>query len=106
MATCTDCRSFGIGRFEQGVTLCPKHAMEWRPIETAPKDGKPILTCVAGCVPCVTMWLTIKGESRWSIDPEEFMEEEHFMEHWTGVRYEPTHWIPLPDSPTSPTQRT
>lgn len=72
---------------------------EWQPIETAPKDGMPILAVIAGFVPCVAIWVCFEGESRWSLDPEEFTNDDHFSEHWRATRYEPTHWMPLPEPP-------
>jgi hypothetical protein len=80
------------------------HAQGWQDISTAPKDGTAILTVVAqfkDCVPAVSSWVTYKGESRWSIDPEEFCEDGHFDEHWAATRYDPTHWMPLPAPPAA-----
>ncbi len=74
--------------------------MEWQPIETAPKDGTVILAFVLGAsIPSIVSWVTYRRESRWCIEPETFMEDDHFDEFWTATRYEPTHWMPLPTPP-------
>ena len=77
---------------------------EWQPIETAPRDGKDILAVRGQWQPCIVRWMTIKGESKWTPDPEGFCADEHFFAHWETTRYEPTHWMPLPRhrSPTKP----
>ncbi len=72
---------------------------QWRPIESAPKNGTLIMACVTGFIPSVVKWVTNDGESRWFQDPESFVEESHFEESWSATRYEPTHWMPLPPSP-------
>ncbi len=71
----------------------------WRPIETAPMDGTAIYTVVSHYQPCVCQWVEFEGRGRWSIDPETFMDEEHFREYFVGTSYEPTHWMPLPPTP-------
>lgn len=73
--------------------------MNWQPIETAPKDGTAILTVVRGFRPAVTQWVEFEGEARFSEDPENFTEEDHFHEYFFGSLYEPTHWMPLPEGP-------
>jgi hypothetical protein len=62
--------------------------MEWQPIETAPKDGTPILIyeTTLGPVTYVCFW-------------------NSFHEYWVeaeGEQYSsfnPTHWMPLPEPP-------
>lgn len=75
---------------------------QWQPIATAPKDGTPILTAIAGFVPSVNMWIDYGGRAGWGTDPEEFVQEEHFQAYWESTRYEPSHWMPLPPFPTGP----
>jgi hypothetical protein len=63
--------------------------MEWQPIETAPKDGTPVLGYrdVDGVMATV-YWTTWGG---WSlVAPGGYAEEDD---------WEPTHWMPLPDPP-------
>lgn len=64
--------------------------IEWRPIDSAPKDGSWIMGCVAGLadndrpfVPAVVHWDEMCG---WTDNPYEF---EHTC--WAI-----THWCPLP----------
>ena len=65
----------------------------WIDIKYAPKDGTSILAKVDGFVPCVVEWAEYEGKSRWSVDPEQFVEEEHFREYLESTFYEPTHFI-------------
>lgn len=76
-------------------------AMEWQPIETAPR-GEPVLVCWAECldfkgtieVACLNEW----------IDPKTSIVDEIL---WDGLgddhpywnHGDPTHWHPLPDPP-------
>ena len=69
----------------------------WQPIATAPRDGTFILTRVGHFRPAVSHWACYAGTSRWGADPEEFMEEDHFLQYWQQVSYDPTHWMHLPD---------
>lgn len=63
---------------------------EWRPIETAPKDGRDILVCAV----CQTT-----GEVLWGVataDPDRlwlWWKPQDEPAKW------PTHWQPLPDPP-------
>ena len=65
----------------------------WQPIETAPKDGTPILSHKAGvwAMPMIVCWLDGPGigEPAWrQYDAEPSI-----------VRRHPTHWMPLPTPP-------
>lgn len=53
--------------------------MEWKPIETAPKDGTFILT-----------WHPEGGRPEIS---------RYVGTYWTRWSIIPTHWMPLPDAP-------
>lgn len=75
--------------------------MEWQPIETAPKDGTPILVWNG---PANYGYYTAPdqmGTARW--DRQAFTDGE--MCWWAcdccdGVTtYNPTHWMPLPEPP-------
>jgi hypothetical protein len=76
--------------------------MEWKPIETAPKDGTPFLTFSADAArdPSVSA-LGTKGTPvlamAWVMgDPSPI--DEHG--DWRDINcYEPTHWMPLPPAP-------
>lgn len=65
---------------------------EWQPIETAPKDGTPII--IATC-----------GKHGWYIDCAENWFEENGSDVWLAredskvVSDKPTHWRPLPSAP-------
>ncbi|MEN6533992.1 MAG: hypothetical protein ABFD89_10045 [Bryobacteraceae bacterium] len=59
----------------------------WRPIATAPKDGAEIMVCGDGCVSMVR-WLDGLG---WRLaEPGSYAED-------SGLCFEPTHWMPVPD---------
>ena len=69
---------------------------EWQPIETAPKDGTPVLVAQP------------RDKHGWWIDvAENFYEvDEHLdaTDKWLGreshsVSCRPTHWMPLPEPP-------
>lgn len=58
---------------------------EWRPIETAPKDGTKLLLWAGNAV--VGQWYAkVVGTPVWSVS-------------WNGDEFEPTHWMPLPEPP-------
>jgi hypothetical protein len=62
--------------------------MEWQPIETAPKDGRPVLGYRAGDMATVEWRATWK---EWAlVVPGTYAEDDD---------WEPTHWMPLPDPP-------
>lgn len=57
---------------------------DWQPIQTAPKDGTPIIGHWEGYKrPCV-MW--------WNFADKAF-------ESWADRNEEPSHWMPLPKFP-------
>ena len=75
----------------------------WQPIETAPKDGTPVLAW-----PCQVMsgggedgdWIDAAYVTRW-IDYRPHDNTFGWQEA-SGERYaifEPTHWMPLPELP-------
>lgn len=59
--------------------------MTWQPIETAPRDGTPVLLYITPDVQCVGEWSTIVGA----------------FYHGETDRIAPTHWQPLPEPPGS-----
>ena len=59
--------------------------MEWKPIETAPKDGTPILACDEGSYPYIVEWF------------------EYGSGVWIGadkMYWSPDYWMPLPSPPS------
>ena len=66
---------------------------EWQPIETAPKDGTPVL--LAGCRKIVVAaWLEDEIDW-WHVDDNK---RGPFALRGPA----PTHWMPLPAAPASP----
>lgn len=61
-------------------------ASPWRPIETAPRDGTPILLCGQTGDRIVGRWSTAFSGS-W------------VLEAYDAIGIEPTHWMPLPSPP-------
>lgn len=74
---------------------------EWRPIETAPKDGKCVLVSNGRYV----------EKAWWNTDPRIWDSEDDNRPCWTVFEPEdyyyaihldddpPTHWMPLPEPP-------
>lgn len=65
---------------------------DWKPIETAPKDGSKILLFLMhgnGCV--VAYWR--KAHKTWDIPM-----------HMVEICGTPTHWMPLPEEPITSTK--
>jgi hypothetical protein len=61
--------------------------MEWKPIETAPKDGTPVLGYHTGKMTTVYWGLW----NEWQlVEPGAYAEEDDWR---------PTHWMPLPEPP-------
>lgn len=56
---------------------------EWKDIETAPRDGTPILAADKGTYAYVAEWISA---NRVWIGAD-------------GMYWEPTHWMPLPEPP-------
>lgn len=98
---CRDCHARGPHNYSdaQALAAWSQRANVWQPIETAPKDGTSILAVRDDLLPCVVEWISYDGKSKWCVDPETFMEEEHFHEYFVGTHYDPTHWQPLPSPP-------
>ena len=68
--------------------------MEWQPIETAPKDGTPILTYSCGCsyqneAMLVVWWSDEKSER------SGYGWEAYEVSHMIA----PDYWMPLPNPP-------
>lgn len=69
-------------------------ATAWQPIDTAPRDGTPILTWSDGCTEneaCMVMWWTAEKADRCGFGWEAY-EVSHMLA--------PEFWMPLPAPPT------
>lgn len=68
--------------------------MEWKPIETAPRDGTQILVCVTYSL----------GSDEWETKMwVDFAKDPYIWPtYWEriDIPFEPTHWMPLPSPPT------
>lgn len=71
---------------------------EWRPIETAPKDGNPFMAWREGSRPFVASAVLDGNDHFAAFVPV----TEQLRKLLTGacVYRQPTHWMPLPDPPT------
>lgn len=84
--------------------------MDWQPIETAPKDGTPILVCSMDGTRNIVQWARFEGgpgvSSRavqvrnWQICGDEDGVIDEGWDQGAGWFMEPhsppTHWMPLP----------
>lgn len=73
--------------------------MEWQNIETAPKDGTPVLVFPAtwsGRTASVAIW----DDDKYAKKPRPYWHREDGFGRVTISRENPpTHWMPLPDAP-------
>lgn len=65
--------------------------MTWQPIETAPKDGTPILIAQENV-----------GAIRWAVWSEGFFRDGIIEAGGRMSLPRPTHWMPLPEPPQLP----
>lgn len=75
--------------------------MDWRPIETAPKDGASLLLFREGEM-MVGRWYS--GYNEWGVSPPV---HENQVRTWASIGPKefwpgPTHWMPLPEPPHAP----
>ena len=83
---------------------------EWKPIETAPQDGTPILVCGLHLLPAVVRWIDpTEGDRRQGVPTRPLFgwymsdgknDPVHYR-GWMNV----THWQPLPPPPPETTER-
>lgn len=73
----------------------------WQDIETAPKDGRPVLVCCSWAhEPSIARWLTHKGKSKWcALEPHDFDEPSHWNSYWANTEFDPDCWQALPAMP-------
>lgn len=65
----------------------------WRPIETAPKDGRHLLLWTMSECPIVSAhWVEFEGHGYWAFD-------EALIGEIAGSVEDATHWMPLPTPP-------
>jgi len=72
---------------QAALVPCPAVASPaWRPMETAPKDGRHVLLIARGGYPDVGRWFDcgVNEVGFWAVH---------------AIRWEPTHWMPLPAPP-------
>ena len=70
---------------------------EWRPIETAPKDGTAILV-TDGIDAAVARW---GYGNLWKFEPKRWIYGESQGEYNVYQEFDsPTHWMPRPELPT------
>ena len=68
-------------------------AMTWRPIETAPKDGREVL-----------LFWPFNAFGTPTVDTGAWLKIPSYTEHWCRNRRpmfggDPSHWMPLPEPP-------
>jgi len=74
---------------------------DWQPIETAPRDGKPVLVWNSGC----SYWI---ASFRLPLRGERYYQDAHAVREWRddyGRFATPTHWMPLPPPPVGAEKR-
>jgi hypothetical protein len=75
--------------------------MEWQPIETAPKDGTPIM--VYGKADFSNApHMGVREWRQWTVDYGRWGEPNisaHDMDDWLDIQV--THWMPLPSPPAT-----
>ena len=62
--------------------------LEWRPIDTAPKDGSRVLLS-EGVLVHVGRWRGNRSFGSWGLETPGLV----------VVKFDPTYWMPLPQSP-------
>ena len=83
---------------------------DWKPIESAPKDGTPVLLACAGYKSMtVGFWadpVEYEGEAEgWTLEMNDPAIDPFSAAYWGGCSEcsDPTHWMPLPPPPGSET---
>lgn len=88
------------------AAACIREMVEWRPIETAPRDGTHILIA-----PHMDVALWDHGAERWITNVIPLNSDRTIADDWrarpvmmfeqyaSNWGIEPTHWLPLPPAP-------
>lgn len=81
----------------QAEVTALREALEWQPIETAPKDGSEVLL-LDGCIKTARFYERFK---RYESDPNPLSNIwfEGVEYGYPLFAYNPTHWMPLPKKP-------
>jgi hypothetical protein len=78
--------------------------MSWQPIETAPKDGTPILTvCLYDNPPTyeINSWFEHKYDAYEPVGDDLYRKEEKtFSQGWSNNGHRADFWMPLPEPPS------
>ncbi len=69
---------------------------EWQPIETAPKDGTPVLLFAPDDVPQIVVGYAYKHSSRADVF---WIYMDEALANISPGGADPTHWMPLPTPP-------
>lgn len=69
--------------------------MEWQPIETAPKDGTPIILGYAGSHSAEGFWMNDPEKNHWGEIGWFDSDSDVLCKH----PHKPDYWIPLPEPP-------
>lgn len=69
---------------------------DWLPIETAPKDETPVLVCYKNDYDGKIIQVVARRGKMW-------INENIYIAY--GDKFEPTHWMPLPNPPVINTER-
>lgn len=77
------------------IAACIREMVEWRPIETAPRDGSRFLAYGGGLDDQVETCSWSEGTCCWNL--ETFTADDRDDEPDGYCR--PTHWLPLPPAP-------
>jgi len=68
--------------------------VRWQNIESAPKDGTPVLACVSGFVPDVVLW--DETYNKWLPLPVDGIPEDCW-EYFMQGEYYPDIWMSIPE---------
>lgn len=77
--------------------------MDWQPIETAPKMGKILISCLVKRTgfrtsPHIYEWAKTNDNDKYKHDGWSDG-GDYYGVMWLSNIYEPTHWMPLPENP-------